>query len=124
MPSATCSRLLRHRRLRQVTEWFDLGGTLRSTTRSPAAELLRAPREVQGLSELTHTPASRARRPPLQAAAVDFILEGLYAQKKITGPTTGSIRAPSRRAEPAATPRTRCLERDIPMPGNKKKYYN
>ena len=70
--------------LRQVTEWFDLGGTLQVDETIPAAELLRRTAEVQGLNELTHhAGVKNPAKPPLVAAAVDFILEGLYAQKKI-----------------------------------------
>src|SRR6478672_7837115 len=70
--------------LRQVAEWFDLGGTLQIDDALPAVELLRRTVQVQGLKELTHyAGVKEPARPPLTAAAVDFILEGMYAQKKI-----------------------------------------
>ena len=56
------------------------------------------------------------------AAAVDFVLEGLYAQKKISRSDEWQYqgaeppRRPTRQAEPM-------LEREMPSQG-KKKYYN
>jgi magnesium chelatase subunit I len=111
--------------LRQVTDWFDLGGSLQIDDTLPAAELLRRTSDVQGLQELTHhTGIRNPAKPPLVASAVDFILEGLYAQKKITRSDEWQYQG----AEPARrAPRTAqepLLEREIPLPGNKKKYYN
>ena len=69
----------------------------------------------------------RCRRAPAphRAAAVDFLLEGLYAQKKISRSDqfqyVGSEQP--RRATRAAQSDPR-LEHDLPMTGNKKKYYN
>ena len=112
--------------LRQVTEWFDLGGTLQIDDTLPAAELLRRTAEVQGLHELTHHAGVKSpARPPLVAAAVDFILEGLYAQKKISEVRRAPV--PGRRAGAPGSPdvpQDSMIERDVPLPGNKKKYYN
>jgi hypothetical protein len=61
----------------------------------------------------------------MMASAVDFILEGLYAQKKITRSDEFQYQAaepPRRPVRPAPTEPT--IERDIPLTGNKKKYYN
>ena len=110
--------------LRQITEWFDLGGTLQIDDTLSAAELLARTSAVQGLHDL-----AREARPgkktsePLLAAAVDFVLEGLYAQRKISRSDEGQFQAaePVKRApRVAADP----LERDISVPGTKKKYYN
>jgi magnesium chelatase subunit I len=112
--------------LRQVTEWFDLGGTLQVDDALDARELLDRTAQVQGLSDLTrHTGIRLDAGPPLTAAAVDFILEGLYAQKKITRSDEFQYQAaepPRRPVRPAQT--EPAIERDIPMTGNKKKYYN
>jgi magnesium chelatase subunit I len=112
--------------LRQVTEWFDLGGTLQIDEAIPAAELLRRTSQVQGLNELTHHAGVKSpAKPPLVAAAVDFILEGLYAQKKITRSEDRQYQGaePPRRS-PRPGPAEPTLERDVPLTGNKKKYYN
>ena len=82
--------------------------------------------DVQGLKDLTaHTGVASNAEPPLLASAVDFVLEGLYAQKKIARSdefqyqaTEQQQRRPARPAAPDP------IDRDIPMPGGKKKYYN
>ncbi len=114
--------------LRQVTEWFDLGGTLQVDDTLAAAELLKRTAVVQGLRELTEHAGVQDRDtpPPVLAAAVDFVLEGLYAQKKISRSEDRryqGIEPPRRPAARNAGPEP-MLERDIPLPGNKKKYYN
>ena len=61
---------------------------------------------------------------PAVASAIDFVLEGLYAQKKIGRSDERGYSA----AEPSAPRRSRRDEPQIdegfPMPGGKKKYYN
>jgi magnesium chelatase subunit I len=112
--------------LRQVAEWFDLGGSLQVDDTLSAVELLRRTKQVQGLQELTHhAGVKQPAAPPTVAAAVDFILEGLYAQKKITRSDEWQYQGaePARRAPRPAQPEP-AMEREIPLPGNKKKYYN
>src|SRR5881227_1105659 len=71
--------------MRRVIEWFDLGGTLQSADTASAHELLAQARSVQGLVELAdHLKIGPKSPEPALASAVDFILEGLYAQKKIS----------------------------------------
>src|SRR6516165_10539643 len=110
---------------RTVIEWFDLGGTLPLGDTMAADELLARTKGVQGLLEL----AERAGLPPgapapLVASAIDFVLEGLYAQKKIGrseergySAAEGASRRQPRREEPT-------LDEEIRIPGAKKKYYN
>jgi magnesium chelatase subunit I len=110
---------------RTVTEWFDLGGTLPLGDDMAAEQVASAASGVQGLRAL----AEKAGLPagasvPEVASAIDFVLEGLYAQKKITrsdergySAAETAARRPSRREE--AT-----LEEEMRMPTGKKKYYN
>ncbi len=85
--------------LRQVTEWFDLGGTLQIDDTLDAATLLVRTAEVQGLRDLVSQIGIVAETPaPLVAASVDFVLEGLYAQKKIA--RSEEWQYPGRRAAP------------------------
>ncbi len=111
---------------RTVVEWFDMGGTLPLGDDVSAADLVARTCRVQGLREL----AVRAGAPPdapapVVASAIDFVLEGLYAQKKISrsderGYATVTEQAPRRptRLE------EQMLEEDLRVPGTKKKYYN
>jgi magnesium chelatase subunit I len=116
--------------LTQVTEWFDLGGTLNVDDTLPAAELLERTSIVQGLHELSRTatgpadPRTQGPADPVRAAAVDFVLEGLYAQKKISRSDDWQYQASD---QPRRAPRVvqdTMLDRDLPMTGSKKKYYN
>jgi magnesium chelatase subunit I len=112
--------------LRQVTEWFDLGGTLHVDDTLPAEELLGRTAQVQGLGDLTgHAGIGSGASKPLVAAAVDFVLEGMYAQKKISRSDEWRYQATEqpRRPTRGVTPEP-VVERDIQVPGGKKKYYN
>jgi magnesium chelatase subunit I len=109
--------------LRQVTEWFDLGGTLQIDDTLPAKELIARTTEVQGLSELTSYTGIKAKADPaIVASALDFVLEGLYAQKKITRSDEFQYQAAEQRRAPRPAPEP--MEREIPNLGGKKKYYN
>jgi magnesium chelatase subunit I len=113
--------------LRQVTEWFDLGGNLQIDDTIAADELLARTRDVQGLADLaTQTGAEASGPAPLFAAAVDFVLEGLYAQKKISRSDEFQYQSaePPRRPAPRGVPQDAIRERELPSMGGKKKYYN
>jgi magnesium chelatase subunit I len=110
---------------RTVVEWFDLGGSLPLTDTTPADDVITQTRGVQGLRQLAeHAGLPPGAPAPLVAAAIDFVLEGLYAQKKISrseergyAAAETAPRRPTRREE-------QVLEEDIRIPGAKKKYYN
>jgi magnesium chelatase subunit I len=110
---------------RTVVEWFDLGGSLPLGDTTPADELIAQTKGVQGLRELAEGAGLPAGAPaPLVAAAIDFVLEGLYAQKKISrseergySAAEGAPRRPARRED-------QTLDEEIRIPGSKKKYYN
>jgi magnesium chelatase subunit I len=110
---------------RAVVEWFDLGGSLPLRDVAAAEDVLSQTRGVQGLRDLAARAGIAPDAPaPVVASAIDFVLEGLYAQKKISrsderGYSAGleTPRRPTRREEPT-------LEEEIRIPGGKKKYYN
>jgi magnesium chelatase subunit I len=112
--------------LRQVTEWFDLGGTLQIDDTLPAAELLERTAQVQGLRELTSHAGMRRNAPePVLAAAVDFVLEGLYALKKISRSEEWQYQGAESTRTPRSVPREPFpADREVPLRGEKKKYYN
>ena len=113
--------------VRQVTDWFDLGGSLQIDDALGATELLARAAEVQGLHELARqSGVDHAAPAPLLASAVDFVLEGLYAQKKISRSDEfqyGSAE-PVRRPSPRGVQTEPAIDREIPNVGGKKKYYN
>jgi magnesium chelatase subunit I len=112
--------------LRPVVEWFEMGGTLQVTDQTPAAEFVEQTARVQGL----HDAARRftgdhpsALPVPHLASAIDFVLEGLYAQKKIARSSEWRYQAAessrrSARPDPAVDPSA------MQVPGSRKKLYN
>jgi magnesium chelatase subunit I len=118
---------LSHLETRQVLEWFDLGGSLQLSDTMSAKEVIEHARQVQGLTDLAYAAGIAKNAPqPLLAAGIDFVLEGLYATKKISRSdergyhgAEAAVRRPSREAS---------FDDDVPtprMPGGKgKKYYN
>ena len=116
---------LSHLELRQVIEWFDLGGSLQLADTLSEKDVIAHAKEVQGLIELAHAAGvPKQASAPLLASGVDFVLEGLYALKKISrsderGYHGGEapVRRPTR--EPALEDEPR-----MPTGGGKKKYYN
>jgi magnesium chelatase subunit I len=110
--------------LRQVTEWFDLGGSLQVDDTLSAAELLARTGQVQGLHEAARGGAGRKASEPLLAAAVDFVLEGLYAHRKISRSNEGQFQAAEQVRQRPSRSVDSITERDLPLTGNKKKYYN
>jgi magnesium chelatase subunit I len=109
----------------KVGEWFELGGTLQVEDTLSAGDLLQRTSVVQGLHDLARQAGIGAETsPPLLASAVDFVLEGLYAHKKISRSEDRQyqgIEQPRRARQAQADA---MLERELPLPGNKKKYYN
>src|SRR6188768_310985 len=76
---------LSHLELRQVVDWFDLGGSLQLADTLGAKEVITHAKQVQGLVDLAHAAGvPKQASAPLLAAGIDFVLEGLYAMKKIS----------------------------------------
>ncbi len=107
-----------------VVEWFDLGGTLDLGDATTAAELLEQTGQIHGLHELAgHLRVDADEPPPVLAAAVEFIVEGLYSQKKISRNDTWQYSADeSGRRKPMTA--EQLFETDARVPPGKKKYYN
>jgi magnesium chelatase subunit I len=112
---------------RAVVEWFDLGGSLPLADNTPAEEMAAQACRVQGLRELAEHVGLKPGAPaPVIASAIDFVLEGLYAQKKISRSDergySASTEAPPRRA----ARREESLDDEVRIPSGsgKKKYYN
>ena len=113
---------------RPVIEWFERGGTVELSDTSPAAQLLGIVDDITGLDRAMSALGCKDRDPePLRASWADFVLEGLYALKKISRSEEGRLfgtpasprgRAESRPVEPLLD------EDDEPAPKGRKKYYN
>jgi magnesium chelatase subunit I len=70
--------------MQQVIQWFDLGGEIQIAESAPAADLLQTLRSIQGLMDkLTRVNVGPKDGAEAQVSAAEFILEGLYALKRI-----------------------------------------
>jgi magnesium chelatase subunit I len=110
---------------RTVVEWFDLGGSLPLEDGTSAENVIALTKSLQGIRELAERAGlSKGAPAPAVASAIDFVLEGLYAQKKISrteergySAVEQTQRRPTRREEQA-------MDEEIRIPSGKKKYYN
>jgi magnesium chelatase subunit I len=118
---------------KQIIDWFDMGGSLSLSDTTDADTLVREASSVQGLVDLAkRAGVTKESSIPAIAAAIDFLLEGLYSQKKISRSDVRGYHGaePVRRAQPQQ-PRTAILTPDDEEDENeggggrrKKKYYN
>ena len=116
---------LSHLETRGVIEWFDLGGSLQLSDTMSANDVIASAGQVQGLVELASAAGVPAQASaPLLASGIDFVLEGLYATKKISRSeergyhgSEPSVRKPAREMNLDDEPR-------VPSGGGRKKYYN
>ena len=111
---------------RPVVDWFDKGGSLQFEDAGPSAKVVEDAARVPGLSALTCTVGIEPSAPaPARASAIGFILEGLYATRKISRSDERGYHAAD---SPAPRRNRQQPEPDFddvpPMPGGKKKYYN
>src|SRR5881397_1783657 len=110
---------------RTVVEWFDLGGSLPLSDSTSADEVIALTGGVQGLRELAERAGVAPGAPaPLVASAIDFVLEGLCAQKKISRNEDRGYIAGGEPASRRPARREESLDEPIPLPSGKKKYYN
>src|SRR6266550_2475353 len=71
--------------LQPVVQWFELGGELKVPECAPASEALTQLKRIQGLMEqIERVDADGRSGPSGMAAAAEFILEGLWAHKRIS----------------------------------------
>ena len=112
---------------RTVVEWFDLGGSLPLEDGTSAEDVITLTKSLQGIRELAERAGlSKGAPAPAVASAIDFVLEGLYAQKKISRSDEFNYQSaePPRRPAPRGVQTEPMMERDIPNVAGKKKYYN
>ncbi|HLH08648.1 MAG TPA: hypothetical protein VKW78_15525 [Terriglobales bacterium] len=70
--------------LQQVVQWFDLGGNIQLQDSAAATDLMPTLGGIQGLMERIGALGVGSKdAPELQVSAAEFILEGLYAHKRI-----------------------------------------
>jgi magnesium chelatase subunit I len=69
----------------QIVQWFELGGSLKLDESVDSHETVNQLGRIQGLMEKTGALGLGASEPdPVRASAAEFILEGLYAHRRIS----------------------------------------
>jgi magnesium chelatase subunit I len=69
----------------QIEEWFNLGGTVQLNDAQPAATSLAELKQIQGLIEkLSPLKIDAKSSPEAAVSAAEFLLEGMYAHKRIS----------------------------------------
>ena len=69
----------------QIEQWFNLGGTVQLNDAQPAASSLAELQQIQGLFEkLTPLQINAKTKPETAVSAAEFLLEGMYAHKRIS----------------------------------------
>jgi len=86
--------------LRPVIAFFESGGSVKLVDDASSADLLAQLKRIPGLFDhVSHLAVSSGDPAPVVAAAAEFILEGLYAQKRIGRSDDRGFVAPERRPD-------------------------
>jgi magnesium chelatase subunit I len=88
--------------LSQVVQWFELGGSLKLDESVGSEKMVQELGRIAGLMEKTGILGLGASEPDaVRAAAAEFILEGLYAHRRISrNEEAGFMAEPRRREQP------------------------
>jgi magnesium chelatase subunit I len=87
----------------QIVQWFDLGGTLKLDEVLDSASMVKMLGSIQGLMEKLKTLKLSANEPDaVRVSAAEFVLEGLYAHRRISRNEERGFGAEERKRE---TPR-------------------
>src|ERR1700735_4247530 len=85
----------------QIVQWFELGGSLKMDDSVDSANILKQLAKIQGLLEKTGALGLGASEPDaVRASAGEFILEGLYAHRRISRNEEVGFTAGERKREP------------------------
>jgi magnesium chelatase subunit I len=88
--------------MQPVVQWFELGGSLRLGADVDSAGLVEQLNTIQGLMEKTRALGLTANEPDaVRASAGEFILEGLYAHRRISRSEEREFGPGERRKQPA-----------------------
>jgi magnesium chelatase subunit I len=70
--------------VQQIVQWFDLGGNIKIQDGMAAAKVLEEVKNIQGVLEKLPSLGVKPKDPAeVQVSAAEFLLEGLYAHKRI-----------------------------------------
>jgi magnesium chelatase subunit I len=69
----------------QIEQWFNLGGTVRIDDDQPSHAILEELKQIQGLfPQLSPVSVKVSDAPEIAVAAAEFLLEGMYAHKRLS----------------------------------------
>jgi magnesium chelatase subunit I len=100
----------------QIEQWFNLGGTVQLNDTQPSAGSLAELQQIQGLIEkLSPLKINGKSSPEVAVSAAEFLLEGMYAHKRISRTEERSFTAAEKkqRNNDAANYAERMREREI-----------
>ena len=108
----------------RIVDWFEAGGSLPLEDTTRAEDLLGRARRIPGLLDgVRFAGVDDAAPEALRASAVEFILEGLAATRKIGRTSERGYQAAEQPVQRRAPRRDEPTLDDMPpMPGGKKKY--
>jgi magnesium chelatase subunit I len=107
------TRYFDNENLTQAVQWFELGGTLKLDESAPSSKMCAELGKIQGLLEKTKRLGLGASEPDaVRAGAAEFILEGLYAHRRISRNEETGYAAETRRRETPEDPRARTAKRN------------
>jgi magnesium chelatase subunit I len=100
----------------QIEQWFNLGGTVQLNDAQPASGSLEELQQIQGLFEkLTPLQIDAESKPEIAVSAAEFLLEGMYAHKRLSRNEERSFTAAEKkqRTSEAASYADKVREREI-----------
>jgi magnesium chelatase subunit I len=102
----TFSRYFADVNFQPVVQWFEMGGELKVPAQASSAELLAQLKRIQGLLEHVDALGIRSKDDAaLQSSAAEFVLEGLWAHKRINRSEERGFFAEARKAPEPRDPR-------------------
>jgi magnesium chelatase subunit I len=91
-----------------IVQWFELGGSLKLDESAPASKMVKQLNSIQGLMEKLGALGLGVSEPDaVRASAAEFILEGLYAHRRINRGEERGYTADERKREAPEEPRQR-----------------
>jgi magnesium chelatase subunit I len=100
----------------QIEQWFNLGGTVQLNDAQPVTSSLEELKQIQGLFEkLSPLQINSKSKPEVAVSAAEFLLEGMYAHKRISRTEERSFTAAEKKSrnDQAAQYAERIREREI-----------
>jgi magnesium chelatase subunit I len=107
------TRVYDNENLTSVVQYFELGGSLKLDENLTSTAMLKEAGRIQGLLEKTRLLGVNANEPDaVRAAAAEFILEGLYAHRRISRSEELGFTAEQRRREPPEDSKSKASKRN------------